>query len=214
MANIHQGQPLLTKGDPLSDASAALILIHGRGGGPGSIAPLISHLSTPGYAYLIPQAANWTWYPQRFLAPREQNEPYLTSALDVIDELVRQIEAAHIPPERIALLGFSQGACLALEYAARHPRRYGGVIAFSGALIGAETELSGYPDSLEGTPVFLGCSDVDEHIPLERVTRTTGILQSLGADVTERIYPRMGHTINSDEITFARDLLMQVTAHQ
>jgi len=209
MANTHQGQPLLTKGDPLGEAKAALIMIHGRGGGPGSITPLVRHLSTPGYAYLIPEAASWTWYPQRFLAPREQNEPYLSSALEVIGDLVKKAEEAKIPAERITLLGFSQGACLALEYAARHPRRYGSVIGFSGALIGAEDELSGYPDSLEGTPVFLGCSDVDDHIPLARVYRTREILQAQGANVTERIYPRMGHTINTDEITFAQTLLAQ-----
>ena len=213
MVNIHQGQPLLTKGEPLGQAKAALILVHGRGGGPASITPLISHLGAEGYAYLIPQAANQTWYPQRFLMPREQNEPYLTSALTVIDDLVKQIEASQIPAERIVLLGFSQGACLALEYAARHPRRYGGVIAYSGGLIGADNELSGYHDSLEGTPVFIGCSDVDDHIPLERIKTTTATLQALGAQVTERIYPHLGHTINTDEITFARDLLTQVQAN-
>jgi len=213
MMDIHQGQPLLTKGAPLNEAKAALIMVHGRGGGAASITPLISHLETEGFAYFVPQAAGATWYPQRFLAPRAQNEPYLSSALAVIDDLVKQAEAAHLPPEKIVLLGFSQGACRALEYAARHPRRYGGVIGFSGALIGAEAELSGYPDSLEGTPVFLGCSDVDDHIPLERIKGTTAILQALGAQVTERIYPHMGHTVNMDEITFARHLLTRVAAN-
>jgi phospholipase/carboxylesterase len=213
MANIHQGEPLLTKGEPLGEAKAALIMIHGRGGGPASITPLISHIGTEGYAYLIPQAADLTWYPHRFLVPREQNEPYLTSALTAIDDLVKQVEAAHIPAERIAFLGFSQGACLALEYAARHPRRYGGVIAYSGGLIGADHELSGYPDSLEGTPVFIGCSDMDDHIPLARIKTTTATLQALGAQVTERIYPRMGHTINTGEIAFTKDLLTQVLAN-
>jgi predicted esterase len=206
-ASIHQGQPVVTRGTPLDKASAAMLAIHGRGGGAMSIMSLASHLSVDGFAYLAPEAAGGIWYPQRFLVPRAANQPYLDSALETMSSLLREIEAAGIPPEKTLLLGFSQGACLALETAARFPARYGGVIAFSGGLIGADNELNGYTGSLAGTPIFLGCSDIDDHIPVERVHTSTEILTNLGADVTERIYPRMGHTVNMDEIEFARAMM-------
>jgi len=171
---------------------------------------LTSHIGQEGFAYLAPEAANWTWYPQRFIVPRGQNEPYLSSALEKVGAVVQHLNDAGIPSEKIVLLGFSQGACLALEYAARNPQRYGGVVALSGGLIGAPGELEGYEGNLEDTPVFLGCSDVDFHIPVERVHESRDILKKLGASVEERIYPSMGHTINQDEVDYVRGMMESI----
>ncbi len=205
--NIHQGQPLLQRGEKLADAKAAAILIHGRGASAISMLPLIDALAVPGFAYLVPSAAGSAWYPHRFIVPRNTNEPDLSSTLQTIGDVLAKIEDAGIPAEKTVLIGFSQGACVALEVAARHPKRYGAVLAFSGGLIGADDELVGYEGSLDKTPIFIGCSDVDFHIPLVRVQQSTAILKTLGADVTERIYPGMGHTINDDEIAFAHTLM-------
>ena len=158
-------------------------------------------------AYLAPQADGSTWYPYSFLAPISDNEPGLSSALSVIDRLVHAVEREHVPSELVAILGFSQGACLTLEFAARHPRRYAAIVGLSGGLIGPPGTPRNYSGSLEGTPVFLGCSDVDPHIPLERVHESSDVFRRLGASVDERIYPRMGHTINRDEIDAVRALL-------
>jgi len=161
----------------------------------------------PGYAYLAPQAADNTWYPNRFLAPLASNEPWLSSALTFVDDVLIQIVNAGIPPERTILLGFSQGACLALEYAARHARRYGGLVGLSGALIGPDDPPRDYAGSLAGTPVFLGCSDVDFHVPKERVHTAAGVLQRLGGDLTIRLYTNMDHTVNQDELDFVRSMM-------
>lgn len=203
----HAGQDVLSIGHPLAEAEAALILIHGRGATAESILELADFLPRPRLAYLAPQAANSTWYPYSFLAPIEQNEPYLSSALQRVGEVVASVEAAGIPPERIYLGGFSQGACLASEYAARNARRYAGLIIFSGGLIGPAGTPRDYKGSLAGTPVFLGCSDVDPHIPLARVQETAAVFARMGAVVDARIYPRMGHTINQDEIDAVAALL-------
>lgn len=198
--NPHQDQPVVTAGVPLDDARGALILIHGRGATAGSILELAAFLPSAKLAYLAPQAADYTWYPYSFLAPMSQNEPHLTSALALVDRVVADVAAAGIPHERILLGGFSQGACLASEYAARNARRYGGLLIFSGGVIGPDGTPRDYPGSLDGTPVFIGCSDVDPHIPVGRVRETAGVFERLGAVVDARIYPRMGHTINQDEI--------------
>jgi predicted esterase len=161
---------------------------------------------------VAPQAAGYSWYPYSFLAPMQQNEPWLSSALARIGEVVAQLEAEGVPEERIVLLGFSQGACLSLEYAARNPRRYGAVIGLSGGLIGPPGTPRNYPGSLAGTPVFLGCSDRDPHIPRERVDETAEVLRTMGGEVTERIYPAMGHTVNQDEVDFVRQFLEHVAA--
>jgi phospholipase/carboxylesterase len=200
------------------EADAAVILIHGRGASAGSMLEFAREFSTPSDAdgtprrivYVAPQAAGHTWYPHSFLAPVEQNEPGLSSGLAVIGHIVEALEQDGIPAEQIILLGFSQGACLAGEFAARNARRYGGVVMLSGGLIGqggASPFAYAQGQPLAGTPVFLGCSDVDAHIPLERVQASTRVLKALGGDVTERIYPGMGHTVNEDEIAFVRTLL-------
>lgn len=203
----HAGGPLLTAGRPTAEARGALILIHGRGATAESILDLAEYLRHPALAYLAPQAAGNTWYPYSFLEPMARNEPYLSSALARVGAVVAEVEAAGIPAERIFLGGFSQGACLASEYVARNARRYGGLIAFSGGLIGPAGTPRDYAGSLDGTPVFLGCSDVDPHIPLGRVEETAAVLARLGARVDKRIYPRLGHTINQDEIDAAAALL-------
>jgi phospholipase/carboxylesterase len=206
----HRAHPVAEAGAPLARAKAAMIMLHGRGGGAEDILALADALAQPDFAYLAPQAAGHSWYPYPFTAPIKRNEPSLSSALRVIDRSLERLGDSGFPLERVALLGFSQGACLGLEYAARHARRYGGVIGLSGGLIGPEGTPRDYPGSLAGTPVFLGCSDIDPHIPVARVRETTAVLRRLGAAVTERIYPGMGHAINEDEISFVRDLLASI----
>lgn len=210
MTHLHQGQPLLTAGVLLNDARAAMIMIHGRGATAESILSLATEFNANGFAYLAPQAVHNTWYPYRFLEPVERNEPWLSSALQVIDHLIAQVVASGIPAERTMLLGFSQGACLALEYAARHAQRFGGIIGLSGGLMGPEIIPQRYVGSFDGTPVFLGCSDVDFHIPLDRVHETARVLRQLGGDVTKRIYPGMDHAINQDEIDYVSELMQAV----
>ncbi|MFW5709227.1 MAG: alpha/beta hydrolase [Chloroflexota bacterium] len=206
----HAEQALATDGELLTNAEAAVIIIHGRGGTNHQALSLIDHVGVEGVAYLAPQAADYTWYPHRFLVPRAHNEPHLSSALQVIDSLVSEIVTNGIATHKIVLMGFSQGACLAAEYVARNPKRFGGLIVFSGGLIGTDEELTGYSGSLDQTPVFIGCSDVDFHIPVERVHQTAEIFGQLEAEVEARIYPGMGHTINQDELDYARDILRRV----
>jgi len=206
-ADPHAGQPVVAAGLPLGEAPAAVIMVHGRGATPENILELVPMLGHPNLTYLAPSAASRTWYPNSFMAPIASNEPGLSSALDVLASLVTRIEAAGIPQSRIVLLGFSQGACLSGEFAVRHASRFGGVVMLSGGLIGppgTRWELDG---RFEGTPVFLGCSDVDAHIPESRVRESAGVFTRMGADVTTRIYPGMGHLVNDDEIEFTRLLL-------
>ena len=203
----HEGGPVAEAGAAPARARAAAVLVHGRGASAESILALSEELDAEEVWYLAPQAAGRTWYPYSFLAPLDRNEPGLSSGLRVLDGLVRRIEEEGIPADRIVLLGFSQGACLALEYAARHARRFGGVVGWSGGLIGPDGASRDYDGSLDGTPVFLGCSDVDPHIPLERVHHTAEVMSRLGGAVTKRIYEGMGHTVNRDEVAFARNLL-------
>lgn len=202
----HQSEPTLTAGTDLEDAEAAVVLAHGRGATARGILGMAGEFDVEGVAYLAPQAARNEWYPQSFLAPVEANEPGRSSGLRALGDAVERAVDAGIPHERIVLGGFSQGACLATEYVARSPRRYGGVIAFSGGLIGEALDDE-YPGDLEGTPVFLGCSDVDPHIPEERVVATRDAFESLGADVDMRLYEGMGHTVNQDEVSAARGII-------
>ena len=198
---------VLAAGSPLGQATAAMILVHGRGATAEDILSLGRELGRPDLAYLAPQAEGYSWYPYSFLAPMERNEPGLSNGLALLGHLVERLGSEGIPPERTVLLGFSQGACLSLEYAARNARRFGGVAGLSGGLIGPPGTPRDYPGSFDGTPVFLGCSDRDPHIPLQRVKETTEVLTRMGASVTERIYPAMGHTVNEDELERVRELV-------
>lgn len=199
-------------GEPLEQARAAMLLVHGRGATAEDILSFAGELAQPGVAYLAPQAPGYTWYPNSFLAPIASNEPHLSNALATLDALVERILAAGIPVERVMLLGFSQGACLMLEYAARHARRFGGLIGFSGGLIGPDGTPRDYAGGFDGTPVFLGCSDIDPHVPKARVDLTAEVLRRMGAAVTERIYPGMGHTVNRDELLAAREMVTALVA--
>jgi predicted esterase len=203
----HAGQPVLHLGPSPADARLVAILLHGRGASAEDILSLAQELSARDVTYLAPQAAGHSWYPYSFLAPTEQNEPYLGSALRLIDSLIESVGRQGVPPQRVALMGFSQGACLSLEYAARHARRFAAIAGLSGGLIGPPGTPRAYPGSLEGTPVFLGCSDIDPHIPVERVQETADVLARMHAAVDQRIYPRMGHTVNRDELDAIANLL-------
>lgn len=211
--SIHQQQPVLRAGAPLSAARAAMVMLHGRGASASGMLSLAEELDVPGFAFLAPQAAGSQWYPNRFMAPIGSNEPWFSSALGAVQAVLADVERAGVPPERTLLLGFSQGACLALEFAARHPRRYGGVIGLSGALIENGDQSRDYVGSLGGAPAFLGCSDVDPHIPLARVRRSATVLTALGAAVDARIYPGLGHTVNLDELDAVK-AIMGAAAHQ
>jgi predicted esterase len=208
----HEGQPVVTDGAPLGQAPAAVIMIHGRGAEPENILDLVPVLEHPRLTYLAPAAANRTWYPHSFLTDIAGNEPGISSGLAVLDSLVARIEAAGVPRSRVVLLGFSQGACLSAEYAIRHASRFGGVVLFSGGAIGPPGTAWKYEGGFDGTPVFLGCSDRDTHVPLARVNETAEVFSRMGADVTKRIYPGMGHLVNEDEIAFARELLTRVSS--
>jgi predicted esterase len=203
----HRNQTVLTFGPPLSKARVAMIMVHGRGASAEDMLGLAAELGAADVAVLAPQAAGRTWYPYSFLAPMPDNEPGLTSALSVLARLVESLVVQQIPYERIALLGFSQGACLSLEFAARHPQRYKAVVGLSGGLIGPPGTPRDYAGSLGGAPVFLGCSDIDAHIPLTRVQESADVFRRMGAAVDEHIYRGMGHTVNQDELEAVRNLL-------
>jgi len=204
----HGGQPVLHAGPAIADARLVCILLHGRGASAEDILGLASELSVSDVAFLAPQAAGGTWYPYSFLAPIPQNEPYLSSALGSVERLLDGLTGKRIARERIAIAGFSQGACLTLEFAARNAGRYAAVVALTGGLIGPPGTSRDYPGVFDGTPVFIGSSDVDPHVPLERVRESTAILRKMGAVVDERIYPGMPHTVNQDEI-HALDALLK-----
>jgi len=213
---LHSASNVLTLGAPLEEAHLAAVMIHGRGASAEDILTLAQEIHAyeaevgrrSDICYLAPQATGNTWYPFPFTVPLEQNEPWLSSALGVISSLFERLGEAGIPPERTLLLGFSQGACLALEWAARNPRRLAGLVGLSGGLIGPAGTPRDYPGLLAGTPVFLGCSDVDPHIPKERVLETGEVLKKMGGEVETRLYPNMGHFVNQDEIQVVRGLLL------
>lgn len=212
MTDVHRDARVLTAGAKLEDAHAAVLACHGRGGTAEDILSVAAELNVPGVAYLAPQASGYTWYPNSFVAPIKTNEPYLSSALALLGRLLEQIGTQGPPIERTLLLGFSQGACLVLEFAARNARRYGGVVGWSGGLIGPPGTPREYPGSLDGTPVFLGCSDTDPHIPAERVRETADVLGGLGAEVDLRIYPGLGHTVNAEELECAQAMLQRLVS--
>jgi phospholipase/carboxylesterase len=202
---IAHGQRVVQAGEPLNTAHAAMILLHGRGATAEDIMTIAAEVQAPGWAYFAPQAAGSAWYPNPFTAPIESNEPYLSAALDMISNLIERVEAS-LPAQRIFLLGFSQGACLTLEWAARHARRYGAIAGLSGGLIGPDGTSRDYPGSFDGTPIFLGCSDVDPYIGKDRVEEGARVFERLGASVDLRLYPEMGHLVNEDEIAALMDL--------
>lgn len=194
-------------GTALDKAKKVLIMIHGRGGSAEDILTLAKHFNVPDFALLAPQASNNTWYPFSFMAPAIENEPWLTSAIETIDATVKQAAAAGIKPEDIYFFGFSQGACLALEYTTRHAQRFGGIAAIIGGVIGQEINRAHYKGDFMQTPVFIGTSHPDFHVPLERVQDTVTILKDMNAAVTEKVYNNMGHTINQDEIAMINKLI-------
>jgi predicted esterase len=203
----HSGQSILGAGPQPERAAATLILVHGRGATAGSILPLHGDLGLDDLAALAPQAVGNTWYPYPFMSPLAVNQPYLDSALRRLESIVTGLIDRGVASERIALLGFSQGACLTTEFVARHPRRYGAVMGLTGGLIGPPGTPRDYAGSLRGTPVFLGSGDPDPHIPFERVLETEAVLTRMGANVEVRRYPGMPHGINADEIEACRALL-------
>jgi predicted esterase len=203
----HGDQPVLRLGPAPADARLVAILVHGRGASAEDILSLAQELRVRDVAYLAPRAAGRTWYPYPFLAPIEQNEPGISSGLRVLSGLVDQASREGVGADRVVLMGFSQGACLSLEFAARHAQRYAAVVGLSGGLIGPPGTPRNYSGTLDGTPVFLGCSDIDPHIPIGRVHESAEVFRRLGGSVDERIYPRMGHTINRDELQAVEKLL-------
>ncbi len=213
LSDPHAAARLLT--EPADGpAQAVLVLVHGRGADAEGMMELGRVFAHEELQLVAPQASDFTWYPTSFLAPFEQNEPYLSSALALLDRVTADLVHAGIPYHRIGLLGFSQGACLTLEFAARNPRRYGAVIGFSGGLIGPPGTEWALQGSMEGTPVFLGCSDRDPHIPLQRLEDSARHFGLLGARVDLRVYPEMPHTIIADEIRAAETLIIgMLSAH-
>ncbi len=205
----HQNQHIIHFGTILEDAEAAMIMIHGRGASAHDILSLAYEIDIPNIAYIAPQAKDNSWYPLSFLSPVEKNEPGLTSGLAVIDSIVEMILQKNFSYKQIYLLGFSQGACLSLEYAVRNPKNFGGIFVLSGGLIGENVNPQNYSGNLDGAEVFLGCSDVDLHVPVQRVNDTEAVLKRLGGKVTKRIYTDMGHTVNSDEIDFIKSLIKE-----
>jgi predicted esterase len=213
VSDPHRGQPVLTLGPAPRDARLTMIMAHGRGASAEDMLGLAAEFHTADVAFLAPQAAGRTWYPYSFLSPIHDNEPGISSGLGVIAGLVDGLIAQQVPHARIALIGFSQGACLSLEFAARHPQRYAAVIGLSGGLIGPPGTPRDYPGAFDGAPVFLGCSDIDPHIPFARVQESAEVFRRMGAAVDERIYPRMGHTVNADEIGVVTGLLLSSVRH-
>jgi predicted esterase len=210
--DLHRIEATLTAGTPLPRAKGALILIHGRGATPESMLPLADAFAVEGLLYMAARATHNTWYPQSFLSPLAANEPWLSSALALIAGLVEKLRTDGFDARRIAIAGFSQGACLTCEFAARNARRYGAVIVLTGGLIGPPGTPRDPAGSLDGTPVFIGSSDVDPHVPLARIKETSAVLTRLGGVVDERVYPGMGHSVNDDEVKAARKLLSAMGA--
>ncbi len=211
MTHHHEGQPLVIRGRPLAESKAVAILMHGRGHTTETILALADRIGNAAFTYLAPAAKDQTWYPYGFMAPIAQNEPFLSSALTVYDSLIHDLLRQGFSRQQLVLLGFSQGACLTAEYAVRHADRYGGVVLFTGGLIGPPGTIWDYPGSFQETPIFLGTSDVDSFVPVERVHESAALFQQMGANVVERVYPGMDHLVNDDEISFVRSLMQTLS---
>lgn len=197
----------ITAGKNLETASKVLIMIHGRGGSAEDILSLSNHLEVNDFALLAPKATNHTWYPYSFLVTPSQNEPWLSSALQILGEIVNDLKAKQINERNIYFLGFSQGACLTLEFVTRNATRYGGVVAFTGGLIGDKVYEENYKGDFAGTPVFIGTSDPDPHVPVQRVNESEAILKRMNASVIKKVYKNMGHTISQDEIKMVNEFI-------
>jgi phospholipase/carboxylesterase len=208
----HANQPIRRRGRPLDSAEAAVVLVHGRGASAEDILAMAESFDVPQAAYLAPEAFGHSWYPYSFLAPIDQNQPWLDSALRLIGGIVQHLVSARIPPNKIAIVGFSQGGCLATEFVVRNATEYGAVVAFTGGLIGPLGTKFSYPGRLTGTSCFLGGGDPDPHVPWSRIEETAAVLSSLGAAVTLRRYPGMPHTVNRDEIEQAQNILRRLVA--
>jgi predicted esterase len=208
----HAGQPVLRAGVPLASARAAVIMIHGRGAGPANILDLVPRIGHADVAYLAPAASGGAWYPKSFMAATDENEPGISSGISVVHGLIDEVISGGVAVDRIMLLGFSQGACLTCTAALRRPARYGGVVVFSGGLIGPPGTVWEETGHFDATPIFLGCSDIDGHVPATRVHESATVFERMGANVTTRIYPGMGHLVNDDEADFARDVLASIAA--
>ncbi|MEZ0486977.1 alpha/beta hydrolase [Fibrella aquatica] len=206
---IHNPTNFMTAGVPLEEAKRVMIMVHGRGGSARDILALAQYLDADDMAFVAPQATDGTWYPYSFLQPTERNEPYLSSALTVLEILRARLQADfNVKTTQMYWLGFSQGACLTLEFLARNPAAYGGIFGLSGGLIGPDTTPRDYAGTFAETPVVLGCSDPDSHIPKARVMETDTVYTKMGARVQTRIYPNGGHTINEDELSLVNTVLM------
>lgn len=198
----HQQMQMKMTGAKPSEAKLGFVMVHGRGASAESILGLSQEIEAKSsITFVAPQASNHTWYPHSFLVPTEQNQPGLDSGLQAVYNAVSYLNNEGLSTDNIFILGFSQGACLASEFAARHPQKYAGIIALSGGLIGEEVNTGSYSGDLEGTPYFVGCSDVDMHIPEQRVHDSAEVFELLNADVTKKIYPGLAHTINEDELS-------------
>lgn len=209
--NNHQ-KNIVFAGKPLTEAKKVLIMLHGRGASAADILSIADYLMVKEYALVAPQATNGAWYPYSFMAPPSQNEPWLSSALLLLKDIISDLNKQGILTENIYLLGFSQGACLALEFVTRTATKYGGVVAFTGGLIGDKIYKEQYHGDFDGTPIFIGTSNPDHHVPVERVHATTAILKEMNALVVEKVYANMGHTINEDELNNANKLIFSVAS--
>ena len=200
---------IVAAGQPLTSESKVLILLHGRGATAEDILSLSHYLNVKDFALLAPQATNNSWYPQSFLAPPAQNEPWLSSAISILNEVVEDVLSKGVTEQQIYFAGFSQGACLTLEYITRNARQYGGAVAFTGGLVGDKLYTDNYAGDFQQTPVFIGTSDPDPHVPVHRVLATEAQLKKMNANVQAQVYPNMGHTINDDEIKRANELVFK-----
>ncbi|HAE82511.1 MAG TPA: phospholipase, partial [Ktedonobacter sp.] len=208
----HEGQPLVVRGRSLEESHAVAIMMHGRGRTTDDILELANRIGNSAFTYLAPTAKDNTWYPYGFMEAIEKNEPFLSSALAIYDALIGQLLEKGFSKQQIILLGFSQGACLTAEYAVRHADRYGGIVLFTGGLIGPPGTSWHYPGSFQGTPIFLGTSDIDGFVPRERVQESAAIFEQMRAQVIERVYPGMDHIVNDDEIAIAQAIMQAVSA--
>lgn len=205
---IHNPNNFLTAGKPLNEATSVMVMVHGRGGSAADILSLSNHIKGDNFAFIAPQATGNTWYPTSFLRPMSENEPYLSSALEVLASLRGRLQADYnFKPTQIYWLGFSQGACLTLEFVARNAMEYGGIFGLSGGLIGPAGTDRNYDGSFSKTPIFLGCSDVDSHVPKERVLESERVFDRMGASVTTKLYPNFPHSINEDELNIVNLLI-------